>query len=150
MPPEVKEEIRSMVHNTTKAKVKKIVDIQEICAQLCGTMGASDTPLIDEDDDDNKDVDNQDVYMNPTDMHPDEREAYRSAIRASKAIEWERQQYENIVGSKCKTRESSRPTGTPTTMRKSQSMRHLNQSPPIVPLLYKSSATRQKKNQRYI
>ena len=65
-----------MVHDTTKAKVKKIVDVQEICAQLCVTMGANDTRLIDEDDDDNKDVDDQDVYMYPTDMHPDEREAY--------------------------------------------------------------------------
>ena len=70
VPPEVKEEIRSMVHDKTKAKTKKIVDIQEIRAQLHGTMGANDTQLIDED------VEDQDVYMYPTNMHPDERDAY--------------------------------------------------------------------------
>ncbi|RVW92711.1 hypothetical protein CK203_041643 [Vitis vinifera] len=62
--------------------------------------------LVDEDDDD-EDVENEDVYMYQTDMHPDERDAYRSAVRASKASEWEREQYENIVGSKRKTGESS-------------------------------------------
>ena len=70
VPPEVKEEIRSMVHDKTKAKTKKIIDIQEIRAQLYGTMGANDTQLIDED------VEDQDVYMYPTNMHPDERDAY--------------------------------------------------------------------------
>ena len=70
VPPEVKEEIRSMVHDKTKAKTKKVVDIQEIRAQLHGTMGANDTQLIDED------VEDQDVYMYPTNMHPDERDAY--------------------------------------------------------------------------
>ena len=70
VPPEVKEEIRSMVHDKTKAKTKKVVDIQEIHAQLHDTMGANDTQLIDED------VEDQDVYMYPTNMHPDERDAY--------------------------------------------------------------------------
>ena len=70
VPPKVKEEIRSMVHDKTKAKTKKIVDIQEIRAQLHGTMGANDTQLIDED------VKDQDVYMYPKNMHPDERDAY--------------------------------------------------------------------------
>ena len=59
-----------MVHDKTKAKAKKAANIQEICAQLSGTMGASDTQLIDEDDDEN--VDDQDVYMYSTDMHLDE------------------------------------------------------------------------------
>ena len=70
----------------TKAKAKKVIDIQEICAQLCGTIGVSDTHLIDEDDDD-EDVDDQDVYMYPIDMHPNEWDAYRYAICALKAIE---------------------------------------------------------------
>ena len=52
-------------------------------------------------------------------MHSDERDAYQEAIRASKAIEWERQQYETVVGSKCKTGESSCPSGA-LTMWKSQ------------------------------
>ena len=75
-------------------------------------------------------------------MHPDERDAYRSAVRALKASNWEREQHENIVGSKRKSGESS--TGIPSTMRKSQSMRHSHHSPPIAPSLYKSSAAKQK------
>ena len=39
---------------------------------------------------------------------------------------------------------SSRSTGRLTMMRKSQSMRHSNQSPPIAHSLYKSSTIRQK------
>ena len=74
VPPEVKDEIRSMVHDKTKAKTKKVVDIQEIRAQLHGTMGANDTQMIDEDND--EDVEDQDVYMNPTNMHSGERDAY--------------------------------------------------------------------------
>ncbi|RVW17564.1 hypothetical protein CK203_083461 [Vitis vinifera] len=84
-------------------------------------MGASDTHLIDEDDDD-EDVENQDVHMYPTYMHLDEHDAYRFAVCASKSIEWERQQYENIVKSKHKIGESSRPIGTSMTMWKSQRM----------------------------
>ncbi|RVW14976.1 hypothetical protein CK203_090422 [Vitis vinifera] len=52
MPPKVKEEIRLMMHDKNKAKTMKIVDIQEIRAQLHGTMGASDTHPIDKDDED--------------------------------------------------------------------------------------------------
>ena len=84
VPPEVKEGIRLMVHDKNKAKVKKIADIQEIRAQSRGTTGASDTHLIDEDDDD-EDAKDEDVYMYPADMHPDERDAYRSGVCASKA-----------------------------------------------------------------
>ncbi|RVX03429.1 hypothetical protein CK203_019931 [Vitis vinifera] len=76
----------------------------------------------DDDDEDDEDAEDEDVYMYSTDMHPDERDAYRSAVRASKASEWEREQHENIVGRKRKTGESSRSTGTPTMMRKSQRM----------------------------
>ncbi|KAL6331599.1 hypothetical protein AAG906_011539 [Vitis piasezkii] len=68
VPPEVKEETRLMVRDKNKAKAKKIADIQEIHAQLRGTMGASDTHLIDEDDDD-EDVEDEDVYMYSTNMH---------------------------------------------------------------------------------
>ena len=55
-----------------------------------------------------------------------------------KAIEWELQQYETIVGSKHKTGELSCPSGA-LTMRKSQSTRHLDPSsllhPPSTSLL---------------
>ena len=56
------------------------------------------------------------MYIYPTDMHPDEWDAYRSAIRASKATYRERQQYENIVGNKHKMGKSSWSTSTPMTM----------------------------------
>ena len=64
-------------------------------------MGAHHTHLVNEDDDD-EDAEDEDVYMYPTDMHPDERDAYRYAVRASKPSDWEREQHENIVGSKRK------------------------------------------------
>ena len=99
-----------------KQKQKKNADIEEIRSQLRGTMGTHHTHLVNEDDDD-EDAEEEDVYMYPTDMHPDERDAYRSAVRASKASNWEREQHENIVGSKRKSGESS--TGIPSTMRKS-------------------------------
>ncbi|RVW62897.1 hypothetical protein CK203_059779 [Vitis vinifera] len=83
VPPKVKEEIRFLVHDKTKAKAKKNADIEDIRVQLRGTMGTHHTHLVDEDDD--EDVENEDVYMYPADMHPDERDAYRSAVRASKA-----------------------------------------------------------------
>ncbi|RVW36353.1 hypothetical protein CK203_109771 [Vitis vinifera] len=73
-------------------------------------MGTHDTHLVDENDDD-EDVEDEDVYMYPTDMYPDERDAYRSAVRASKSSEWEHEQHENIVGSKHKTGKSSRSAG---------------------------------------
>ncbi|RVW92586.1 hypothetical protein CK203_039385 [Vitis vinifera] len=130
------------VHDKTKAKVKKNADIEDIRAQLRGTMGTHHTHLVDEDDD--EDVESEDVYMYPADMHPDEWDAYQSAVRASKASEWEREQYENIVGSKRKMGESSQSTGLSPMMRKSHSMRHSQQSPPIAPSLYKSSAAKQK------
>ena len=67
-------------------------------------MGARHTHDMDEDDDDDED---EEVYMYPANMDLDERDAYREAVRASKATEWERQQHENLVGSKRKTGESS-------------------------------------------
>ena len=61
---------------------------------------------MDEDDDED-----EKVYMYPIDMHQDERDGYREAVHASKATEWERQQYETVMGSKRKTGELSCPSG---------------------------------------
>ncbi|RVW40601.1 hypothetical protein CK203_079132 [Vitis vinifera] len=69
-------------------------------------MGTHHTHLVNEDDDD-EDAEDEDVYMYPTDMHPDERDAYRYAVHASKPSDWEREQHKNIVGSKRKPGESS-------------------------------------------
>ncbi|RVW52185.1 hypothetical protein CK203_077864 [Vitis vinifera] len=126
-------------------------------------MGRRHRHLIDEDDEENlggdgggddgggggggddDDDGDDDVYMYPADMHPDERHAYREAVRASKAAEWNRQQQEHFIKGKRKTGESSHPTN-PTTrqMRKSQSVRYSDASLPDAPSLYKSSAARQK------
>ncbi|RVW95485.1 hypothetical protein CK203_028648 [Vitis vinifera] len=103
-----------MLHEKNKAKAKKTAHIEEIWAQLHGTIGARHTHVMDEDDDED-----EKVYMYPIDMHPDERDGYRDAIRASKATEWERQQYETIMGSKRKTGELSCLSGA-LTMQKSQ------------------------------
>ncbi|RVW97528.1 Cucumisin [Vitis vinifera] len=105
-------------------------------------MGTHHTHLVNEEDDDDEDAKDEDVYMYPTDMNPDERDAYRSAVRASKASNWEREQHENIVGSKRKTGEYS--TSIPSMMRKSQSIRHSHHSLSVTPSLYKSSVARQK------
>ena len=77
--PKVKEEIRLLVHDKQKAKAKKNVDIEDIHSQLRGTMGTHHTHLVNEDDDD-EDAEDEDVYMYPTDMHPDEWDAYRFAV----------------------------------------------------------------------
>ncbi|WJZ89294.1 hypothetical protein VitviT2T_008520 [Vitis vinifera] len=155
VPPEVKQEIRRLIEQRNKAKVKKAVDIEEIRAELRDTMGRRHRHVIDEDDEENlgggdgggddDDDGDDDVYMYPADMHPDERHAYREAVRASKAVEWNRQQEEHFIKGKRKTGESSHPTN-PTTrqMRKSQSVRYSDPSLPDAPSLYKSSAARQK------
>ena len=64
-------------------------------------MGVRHTHVMDEGDDDDE------VYMYPADMDREERDAYREAVRPSKATKWEQQQHENLVGSKRKTGESS-------------------------------------------
>ena len=103
VPLEVKEEIRETLHEKNKAKAKKTVDIEDIRDQLRDTMGARHTHVMDEDDDDDDDDEDEELYMYPANMDLDERDAYREAVRASKATEWERQQHENLVGSKRKT-----------------------------------------------
>ena len=102
-------------------------------------MEARHTHVMDENDDED-----EEVYMYPIDMHPNEQDGYREAVHASKAIEWEQRQYETVVGSKHKIGESSCPSGA-LTMRKSQSMRYSGPSLPITSSLYKSFSARQKK-----
>ena len=82
--------------------------------------------------------------MYPIDMHPDEWDAYKAIVRASKAIEWDQQQHETFVGSKRKIGESSCPSDASRSMWKSQSVRYLEPSSPIAPSLYKSFAARQR------
>ena len=49
-------------------------------------MGARHTHVMDEDDDEDE---GEEVYMYPADMNLDERDAYREAVCATKAMEWE-------------------------------------------------------------
>ena len=50
-----------------------------------------------------EDDDDDDVYMYLANMHPNERHAYRAAVQASKASEWNQQQEEHFVRGKRKT-----------------------------------------------
>ena len=84
--PEVKKEMRQLLVERNKVKAKKAANIEEIRSELRGTMGGSYRHLFDDGDDDdeeNKEEDN-DVYIYPPDMNPDERADYRAACRASK------------------------------------------------------------------
>eukprot|EP00261_Vitis_vinifera_P039140 XP_019080383.1 PREDICTED: uncharacterized protein LOC104881512 [Vitis vinifera] len=64
-------------------------------------MGRRHRHVTDEDDEEklggDDDDGDDDVYMYPADMHPDERHAYREAVRASKAAKWNRQQEKHFV-----------------------------------------------------
>ena len=68
VPSEVKQEMRQLLDHKNKEKVKKAANIEEIHAELRGTMGGRDRHLIDDDEE----VE-EDVYMYPGDMTPDER-----------------------------------------------------------------------------
>ena len=52
-------------------------------------------------DDEEKEGD-EDVYMYQAYMHPDERDEYQEAVRASKASEWNREQAEGFMRDKIK------------------------------------------------
>ena len=47
-------------------------------------MGGKHHTITDEEEEEEGD---EDVYMYPTDMHPDEQDEYREVVRASKASE---------------------------------------------------------------
>ena len=50
-------------------------------------MGGRHHTIIDDDEEEG----DEDVYIYPANMHPDKRDEYREAIRASKASEWNRE-----------------------------------------------------------
>ena len=83
--------MRQLLVEMNKAKAKKAANIEEIRAELRGTMSGSHRHLFDDDDEENEEEDD-DVYMYPADMNPDERVDYRVGCCASKASEWNRQQ----------------------------------------------------------
>ena len=99
MPPEVKQEMKQFLENKGKAKAKKAADMEEIRAELRGTMGGKHHSLIDDDEEEEGD---EDVHMYPADMHLDERDEYREVVRASKASEWNRDQVAGFMRGKRK------------------------------------------------
>ena len=62
-------------------------------------MGGRHHTLIDDKEEEEGD---EDVYMYPTDMHPDERDEYRKVVRASKVSEWNREQVARFMRGKRK------------------------------------------------
>ena len=102
MPFEVKKEMRQLLVQRNKAKAKKVANIEEIRAELRGTMGGSHRHLVDDDEDEEEEEEEDDVYMYLVDMNPNEQADYRAACRASKASEWNRQQEKGFMSGKRK------------------------------------------------
>ena len=65
-------------------------------------MGGKHHSLINDDEEEG----DEDVHMYPVDMHPDERDEYREAVRASKASEWNRDQVAGFMRGKRKISKS--------------------------------------------
>ena len=78
---EGRKEIVQLLRKKEIEKKKKEAMFEDIREELRGGLGV---PQSNDSDDD--------LYMYPTDMHPDERDEYRAAVRASKQSEWEREQ----------------------------------------------------------
>ena len=89
---EVKQEMKQLLEHKCKSKAKKATNMEEIRAELRGTMGGKHHSLIDDDDVEEGD---EDVHMYSADMHPNERDEYREVVRSSKDSEWNRDQ---VVG----------------------------------------------------
>ena len=98
--------MRQLLVVRNKAKVKKAANIEEIQAELRGTMGGSHRYLFDEveeeDEEEKNDEEEGDVCMYPANMNPDEQADYQVACRASKASECNRQQKEGFMRRKRK------------------------------------------------
>ena len=60
--------MKQLLEQKSKAKAKKAVDMEEIRAELRGTMGGKHHTLFDDEEEEG----DEDVYMYPVDMHPDE------------------------------------------------------------------------------
>ena len=84
MSSEVKQEMKQLLEQKSKTKTIKTADMEEIQAKLRGTMGGRHHNIIDDEEEEEGD---EDVYMYLVDMHLDERDEYREAVRASKASE---------------------------------------------------------------
>ena len=90
--------MKQLLEQKSEAKTKKAADMEEIRAKLRATMGERHHTIID--DDEEEEEGEEDVYMYSADMHHDERDEYREAVRASKASEWNREQGEGFMRQK--------------------------------------------------
>ena len=104
VPSEVKQEMKQLLEHKSKTKAKKAADMEEIRAELQGTMGGKHHTLFD--DDDEEDEGDENVYMYLANMHPDERDEYREAVRASKSSEWNREHVAGFMRGKRKISKS--------------------------------------------
>ena len=104
MPSEVKQEMKQLLEHKSKTKAKKAADMKEIRAELRGTMGGKHHTFFD--DEEEEEESDEDAYMYPADMHPDERDEYREAVRASKANERNQEQVTGFMRGKRKIRKS--------------------------------------------
>ena len=77
--------------------------MEEIRAKLRCAMGGRHHTII---DDDEEEVGDEDVYMYLANMHPNERDEYRETVRASKASEWNQEQFERFMRGKRKISKS--------------------------------------------
>ena len=64
--------MKQLLEQKSKAKAKKTANMEEIRAELWGTMEGRHHTIIDDDEEEG----DEDVYMNQADMHPDERDEY--------------------------------------------------------------------------
>ena len=72
VPSEVKKESKQLLEQKSKTKAKKATDMEEIRAELRSTMRGRHHTMIDDDEENEGDEEDEDVYMYPIDMHPDE------------------------------------------------------------------------------
>ena len=75
--------------------------MEEIRAELRGRMGGRHQTIIDNDEEEEEEGD-EDVYMYPVDMHPDERDEYLEVVQASNDNEWNQEQAEGFMRGKRK------------------------------------------------
>ena len=91
--------MKQLLEQKSKAKAKKKTkDLEEIRAELRGTMGGRHHTIIDDEEEES----DEDVYMYLVDMQPDEQDEYREAVRPSKASEWNQEQVEGFMRNKRK------------------------------------------------
>ena len=86
--------MKQLLEQKSKTKAKKAINVEEIRVELQGTMEGRHHTIIDGEYEEEGD---EGVYMHPADMHPDERDEYREAVRASKASEWNREHVKGFM-----------------------------------------------------